>query len=249
VARQREKALAAIEEHALEINVPLKVWGRDWQSFEQSGRLIYQDERGLLDLPLPRLAGSFQIDNAGNAIAALRWLEDERISDQHLALGLKRASWAARLQRLGDGELTRLLSAQSELWLDGGHNASAGLAVAQSMAQIEERSSKPLILVLGMLKSKDAASFIRPFKGLAQKVITLAIPEEAHAYGAEELAAAVRGEGLLAEPARSITEAVAKAAQSGEALRILIIGSLYLAGHVLAQQDGLAMSAVSGAAR
>ena len=138
---------------------------------------------------------------------------------------------------------------QSELWLDGGHNASAGLAVAQSLAQIEERSPKPLILILGMLKSKDARGFIRPFKGLAQKVITLTIPEEANSYAAEDLAAIVREEGFPVEPGRSIADAITKASQSSAPVRVLITGSLYLAGHVLAQQDGLPMSVVSGAAR
>ena len=248
VARQREEALAAIEERALEVKATLEVYGRDWQSFEQNGRLVYQDERGLIDLPLPRLQGSFQIDNAGTAIAAVRRLKDRRILDQHLAQGLRQASWPARLQRLAEGELTRLMSEQSELWLDGGHNASAGQAVAQSLAQIEERAPKPLIVILGMLKSKDAAGFIRPFKGLAQKVITLAISEE-QTYDAEELALIVRGEGFAAEPGRSIADAIVKASQSSAPVRVLITGSLYLAGHVLAQQDGVAMSAVSGAAR
>ena len=249
VGRQREEALAVVEERSLEVNAPLEICGRDWQSFEQNGRLVYQDQGGLLDLPLPRLAGSFQIDNAGVAIAALRRLKDHRIRDQHLAQGLRQASWPARLQRLAEGELTRLMSGQSELWLDGGHNASAGLAVALSLAQIEERAPKPLILILGMLKSKDAAGFVRPFKGLTQRVITLAIPGEANAYGAEELALIVRGEGFLAEPARSIADAIAKTSRSSAPVRVLITGSLYLAGHVLAQQDGLPISAVSGAAR
>jgi dihydrofolate synthase / folylpolyglutamate synthase len=249
VGRQAEEALAEIEARALEVEAPLEVCGRDWQSFAQNGRLVYQDERGLLDLPLPRLAGSFQIDNAGIAIAALRCLKDRRITDQHLAEGLKRARWPGRMQRLAEGQLTRLISAQSELWLDGGHNASAGQAVAQSLAQIEERSPKPLIIILGMLKSKDAASFIRPFKGLAQRVVTLTIPEEANSYGAEELEAIVRGEGFTAEPGCSIIDAIAKASASSAPVRILITGSLYLAGHVLAQHDGIAMSAVSGASR
>jgi dihydrofolate synthase/folylpolyglutamate synthase len=249
VGRQGEEALAAIEERALEVKAPLDVCGRDWQSFEQNGRLVYQDQGGLIDLPLPRLAGSFQIDNAGIAIAAVRRLNDRRISDQHLGRGLRAASWPARLQRLSEGELTRLMSEQSELWLDGGHNVSAGQALAQSLAQNEERAPKPLIVILGMLKSKDAAGFIRPFKGLAQKVITLAIPEEANSYGAEELALIVRREGFAAEPGRGIADAIVKASQGGAPVRILITGSLYLAGHVLAQQEGLAMSAVSGAAR
>jgi dihydrofolate synthase / folylpolyglutamate synthase len=249
VGRQSKEALAEIERRAEEVGAPLHVHGRDWLCFEQNGRLVFQDERGLIDLPLPKLTGAFQIDNAGNAIAALRSLEDGRIQDRHIAEGLKRASWPARMQRLGRGKLTERLGPASEVWLDGGHNSSAAQAVAQAVAQIEDRAPKPLVLILGMLRSKDAAAFVRAFKGLAQKVLTLAIPGEANSYGAEELAMIVRAEGLRAEPARSLAEAISQAVGNSAPQRVLIAGSLYLAGHVLAQQDGLPMSAVSGAAR
>jgi dihydrofolate synthase/folylpolyglutamate synthase len=249
VGRQSEEALREIERRAEEARSPLHVQGRDWLCFEQSGRLVFQDEGGLIDLPLPRLKGAFQIDNAGNAIAALRCLKDGRIQDRHIADGVKRANWPARMQRLGPGALTETLGPSSELWLDGGHNASAGQAVAQAVAQLEERAPKPLVLILGMLQSKDAAAYVRPFKGLAQKVLTLAIPGEPNAYKAEELAMIVRREGLTAEPMQSLAEAISRAAGNSATQRVLIGGSLYLAGHVLAQQEGLAMSAVSGAAR
>jgi dihydrofolate synthase/folylpolyglutamate synthase len=249
VGRQNEEALREIERRADEARSALHIQGRDWLCFEQSGRLVFQDESGLSDLPLPRLKGAFQIDNAGNAIAALRCLKDARIQDRHIAEGLKRAKWPARMQRLGPGALTDRLAPQSELWLDGGHNAAAGHAVAQAMAQLEERAPKPLVLILGMLRSKDAAAYVRHFKGLAQKVVTLAIPGEPNAYGAEELAMIVRGEDLSAEPARSLAEAICGAAGNSAPQRVLIAGSLYLAGHVLAQQEGLPMSAVSGSAR
>jgi dihydrofolate synthase / folylpolyglutamate synthase len=249
VGLQPEEALKEIERCALKVKAPLMVAGREWMIFEQHGRLLFQDESELLDLPLPQLAGPFQIENAGNAIAAVRTLGDERISDGHIGLGMRSASWPARMQRLCRGKLTEAIGEDSELWLDGGHNASAGRAVAQAFAQLEERAPKPLIIILGMLKTKDAAGYIRPFKGLAQKVVSVAIPEEPNAFTAEELTKTARQEGLFAEPAASIEEAVSMAGKAQQPARILIGGSLYLAGHVLAAHSGEAMSAVTGASR
>jgi dihydrofolate synthase/folylpolyglutamate synthase len=249
VGRQTEEALAEIERCAAKVEAPLVVLGRDWMSFEQNGRLVYQDEGGLLDLPLPRLHGPFQVDNAGNAIAAIRLAGDQRVQDQHIARGLQTASWPARMQRLGQGKLTEASGAGNELWLDGGHNASAGMAVAQSLAQLEERTPRPVILIVGMLRTKDAAAYIRCFQGLVCKVITIAIPGEPNALTAEELQQIARAEGLKAEAADSIEAAVARAGAGSDPYRILIGGSLYLAGHVLAAHGGQRMSAVSGAAR
>jgi dihydrofolate synthase/folylpolyglutamate synthase len=218
-------------------------------SFEQNGRLVFQDEHGLMDLPLPRLPGTFQIDNAGNAIATLRIIGDGRIADQHIAEGLRTATWPARMQRLGHGKLTEGLGASSELWLDGGHNASAGKAVALTFAQLEERTPKPLILILGMLRTKDAAAYIRPFKGLAKRIIAVTVPGEPNSFPAEELAQIARAEGVAAQSAASIEAAIAAARTARGPARILIAGSLYLAGNVLAAHSGEARSAVSGAIR
>jgi dihydrofolate synthase/folylpolyglutamate synthase len=249
VGRQPEEARDEIERCAQAIGAPLLASGSDWMSFEQNGRLIFQDEEALMDLPRPRLPGAFQIENAGIAVAALRALKDRRLDERHFALGLGRASWPARMQRLAEGELTRSLEPGSELWLDGGHNPAAGRAVAQAFAELEERCSKPLVLILGMLRTKDAAGYIRPFKGLAQKVFTIAIPGEPNSFGANELAQIVEGEGMAAMPSPSVAAALARAQKAGAPLRILIAGSLYLAGSVLAEHSGEAMSKVSGTAR
>jgi dihydrofolate synthase/folylpolyglutamate synthase len=249
IGRQGEEVLEEIERGARAAQAPLFVAGRDWMSFEQNGRLVFQDEHGLMDLPLPRLPGTFQIDNAGNAIATLRIIGDGRIADQHIAEGLRTANWPARMQRLGHGKLTEGLGANSELWLDGGHNASAGKAVALTFAQLEERTPKPLILILGMLRTKDAAAYIRPFKGLAERIVAVAVPGEPSSFPAEELAQIARAEGLAAQPAASIEAAIAAAWAARGPARILIAGSLYLAGNVLAAHSGEARSAVSGAIR
>jgi dihydrofolate synthase/folylpolyglutamate synthase len=217
--------------------------------FEQHGRLLFQDERELLDLPLPQLSGPFQIENAGIAIATVGTLGDQRIGNEHIANGIRAAHWPARMQRLGQGRLTETLGRDSELWLDGGHNASAGKAIAQAFAQLEERVPKPLTIIMGMLKTKEAAAYIRAFKGLAQKVIAVAIPGEPNSFTAEELTQIIGDEGLAVEPAASIEAAIAAADRVRYPVRILIGGSLYLAGNVLAAHSGEAMSSVSGAAR
>lgn len=249
VAHQSGDALPAIEAEAARIGSPLLIHGQDWQSFEQHGRLVYQDEVELLDLPLPVLPGRFQVENAGAAIAAIRALGDDRISNEDIETGLRNAEWRARLQRLPDGELTRLLPEGAELWLDGGHNAAAGSALAQSLADLDERVEKPLTLVLGMLNTKSAADFIGPFAGLAARVITLTVPDEPNALGAHDLAAIAHGLDIDAEPAGGIEQAVSLAGEVEPAPRVLICGSLYLAGHVLALHAGDAVTTPSGASK
>jgi dihydrofolate synthase/folylpolyglutamate synthase len=234
VARQEGAVLAEIEAVAARVGAPLAVSGEDWMAFEQHGRLVYQDADGLLDLPLPRLPGRHQIDNAGLAIAALRLLPDERIAVRALEAGLSTADWPGRLQRLGPGPWRQHVAEEVEIWLDGGHNAAAGRALAQAMGELEERVSRPLVLVAGMLNSKDPSGFFKPFEGLAHAVWTVAIDGEPNALSAAELAEAAGASGLGAKPAASLAEALAKAGGVEPPPRILICGSLYLAGRVLA---------------
>jgi dihydrofolate synthase/folylpolyglutamate synthase len=249
IGPQNEQALAEIRHVAAELRAPLSIAGEHWLAFEQHGRLVFQDGDGLLDLPRPKLHGRFQIDNAGIAIAAIRALGDARIDDDAMAAGLSRVEWPARMQRLEAGRLTELAGPGQEIWLDGGHNPAGARALAESMAEVERRSSKPLIVIWGMLDTKDARAFILPFKGLACLVIALAIPGEPHAISADELVRIARTEGIAAAPAQSLEEAVHAAARSIENARILIAGSLYLAGQVLALHRDHQPSAVSGTAR
>ena len=249
IAQQSSDALPTIEAQAVTVDAPLIVAGRDWQTFEQHGRLVYQDEDGLFDLPMPQLAGRFQVDNAGNAIAAIRALRDARISEIDIAEGIKNANWPARLQRLGPGRLYEFAGGDAELWLDGGHNPAAGQAIAQSLADLAERVEKPLFLILGMLNTKAAAEYIEPFAGLVTGIITVTIPGEENALSAEDLAAMARGQGLDAEAADSIEKAITIAGNAADAPRIVICGSLYLAGHILALHSGQDASSVSGAAK
>ena len=210
-------------------------YGEDWQVYEQHGRLIYQDMSGLMDLPLPGLKGRHQLMNAGLAVAAIRALGPTRMDEPALEQGLKGASWPGRLQRL-TGALARLVPEGAELWLDGGHNPAAGQVLAETMAGMEEKSSKPLVLIVGMLANKDMAGFLAPFQGLISHVVTLTIPGEDNAADAGDLAALAAGLGFSVVAAADLTHAVRTAAglRKGGAARILIAGSLYLAGQVLA---------------
>ena len=249
IGAQPDAAREVLVRAAERLRCPMAVANQDWQAFEQHGRLVFQDEAGLLDLPLPQLRGRHQIDNAGNAIAALRLIGDGRIGEAHMAEGLKSASWPARMQRLGSGALSALVPADAELWLDGGHNPSAGRVLAQAFSDLNDRHSRPLVLVWGMLNSKDAGRFIESFAGIAARVVTLTIPDEENALAAATLAEAARAAGLSAETADSLEQALRQAALAAPNPRILICGSLYLAGHVLAAHGRQEMSRVSGAGR
>lgn len=241
VSRQTDAVLGVIKTKARELGVPLIAADEKWDAYEQHGRLVFQDGHELLDLPLPRLVGSHQIANAGTAIAMARALNGVEISEQDLADGLSNAVWPARLERLSCGALHELTPPGSEIWLDGGHNPAAGEVLARSMADLEDRVPRPLFLIVGMMSTKDAQGFFDYFLNLASFVATVDIPGQVNAYTAEELCAIARYKGFLAEPARTLEEALELCfGETKEPVRILITGSFYLAGHVLeAQEHGL----------
>ena len=163
VASQPRDALAVIERQAARLAAPLKVAGADWTATEERGRLVYQDESGLLDLPPPKLYGRHQFENAGLAIAALRTIGRFAIPPAAYDAGMTKADWPARLHRLGQGRLVELAPVGSELWLDGGHNPDGGRAIAAALADLEERVSRPLVLIVGMLATKDSEGFLEQF--------------------------------------------------------------------------------------
>jgi dihydrofolate synthase / folylpolyglutamate synthase len=235
VAAQPREALAAIERVAARAKAPVKIAGEDWTATEERGRLVYQDAAGLLDLPAPRLYGRHQFENAGVAIAALRTLGDFELAQNAFEAGIAKADWPARMQRLSHGRLLALCPPGSELWLDGGHNADGARAVANALADLEERVSRPLVLVIGMLSSKDCESFLKNFTGLARRVVAVPIPRQEKSFPAAIIADAARAVGIPAQGADDLDAALAAIAQFGlePAPRILIAGSLYLAGAVL----------------
>ena len=233
IASQTREALAVIERQAARVNAPLSIAGENWTATEERGRLVYQDDDGLLDLPAPRLYGRHQFENAGTAIATLR-VGGLKLPAAAFESGMLRVDWPARMQRLSQGRLAPLLPAESELWLDGGHNADGGRAIAAALADLEERVSRPLILIVGMLSTKDAEGFLRNFTGLARRVITVPIHQD-KALPPAALADIARDIGIPALARDDVESALVTIGklELAPAPRVLITGSLYLAGEVL----------------
>jgi dihydrofolate synthase/folylpolyglutamate synthase len=234
IGRQTEGPLSVLIRRAEEVGAALHVAGQDWMASEERGRLVYQDTQGLLDLPSPRLFGRHQIDNAGTAIAALR-ASGFKLPTGAYEQGLIKAEWPARMQRLTAGDLVAQAPPGSEIWLDGGHNPDGGRIVAAALADLEERVSRPVVLIVGMLASKDLEGFLRNFTGLARRLIAVPIASD-KAQPAETIAQAARAIGIAADAAESVAAALADIAalDLDPPPRILITGSLYLAGEVLA---------------
>jgi dihydrofolate synthase / folylpolyglutamate synthase len=226
VGPQHPDGLAVIEAKAAATGAPLWVFGQHWNVWEERGRLIYQDENGLLDLPLPNLPGPHQVQNAGAAIAALRFLGKGEAACE---AAVTRAFWPARMQRLRHGPLVEL-APQVELWLDGGHNPAGGEAVAATLARMPKRETH---LICGMLNTKDVTAYMRPLAPQVTLLHAVSIPGEKNTLPAEATRDAARAAGMNAVTAASVAEALAGIAARSPDARVLICGSLYLAGTVL----------------
>ncbi|WP_029058199.1 bifunctional folylpolyglutamate synthase/dihydrofolate synthase [Stappia stellulata] len=238
IAPQAEAARAVIEQLAGTLGAPLAAFGEAFLAWEENGRLVYQDEEGLMDLPHPRLTGRHQAVNAGMAIAALR--QAGRLPDPDtIGRGLLSVDWPGRLQPLMHGPVLDLCPPDAELWLDGGHNPGAGAVIAAEMALQEERCDRPLYLVSGMLKTKDPVGFFQPFAGLARHVATIPLASTDAYRTPQDLAAAATDAGLSTTAFSSLEGALAnvraRAEEDGTAPRVLICGSLYLAGEILSK--------------
>jgi len=226
VGPQEEAGLEVIEAKAERLGAPLIVAGQHWYAFEDAGSLVFQDDNGLLDLPLPNLPGPHQIQNAGAALAALRALGFDADACE---AAVTRAYWPARMQRLRQGPLAESAPG-AELWLDGGHNPAAGEAIA---ATLERLPGRPTWLICGMLNTKDVAGFMRPLAGHAEALYAVSIPGEANTLPAAATAAAAASAGLTALSADSVQAALDAITGSAPQARVLICGSLYLAGAIL----------------
>lgn len=226
VGPQHDESLAVIERVAARAGAPLTVHGEHWHVGTEAGRLVYQDETGLLDLPMPILKGAHQITNAGAAIAALRLLgKDETACEA----AMTKAEWPARMQRLTSGKVVDAAK-PAELWLDGGHNPAAGHALAATLQSLPMR---PTHLICGMLSTKDIAGYLAPLATVATTLTAVSIPGEAATVPAAETAEIAARVGLTATTAASVLEAIAAITERDRDARILICGSLYLAGAVL----------------
>ena len=228
IARQAGSAMAVIEAAARAVHAPLTVMGVDFDAWAERGGLSFQDQERFLDLPAPALTGPHQIDNAGLAIAVALELD---LPEAAMAEGLRSVRWPARMQRLTAGpygEAAR--AADAELWLDGGHNPHAGAALAVALEGRQARAPRPLALIVGILANKDAGGFFAALSRSGAAVFT--VPFDGAAAEPEALAAVARGHGLGATACASVEEALSRALRLG-AGRVLICGSLYMAGEVL----------------
>ncbi len=236
IAPQEPEPTAVLEAAAERAGASrILIGAQDFNVHEAGGRLVYEDGDGLLDLPLPRLTGRHQHINAGTAIAALRAAGYGGLPARAFEDGMRQADWPARLQRLARGHLAEIVPEGAELWLDGGHNPDGGRVLAQAMADLADRNPAPLVMVAGLLSTKDATATLGHFKGLAQALYAVPIQNSLAARPAEEVAEAARSAGLVAEVSSSVEQALRTiAARDWPAPpRILICGSLYLAGEVL----------------
>jgi len=236
LARQQDEAADRIASEAEGHNVALQRFGIEWDAFGQHGRMTLQYEKGLLDLPLPSLLGAHQIENAGTAAMAAMALNDARITPEAIAKGIATAQWPARMQPITSGPLASLVQARgAELWLDGGHNPHGGAAVAAAFAKRNNAAPMPLVLIVGMLNTKDRLGFLRCYRALSEKLIAVPVTSSAAGVAPEMLAIDAVSLGFEAEIASDVTAAVERAlAESKTTPRILITGSLYIAGEVLA---------------
>jgi dihydrofolate synthase/folylpolyglutamate synthase len=241
VGPQNAIARHVILRQADRMGVPVYEFGQDFVSRQEHGRMVYEDETGLLDLELPKLVGRHQIENAGVAIAALRHAGRGWGQDAAVERGLATVEWPGRLQRLHRGPLVEAAPKGAEVWLDGGHNPHGAEALSRAMADMEEHGERPLYLICGMLSNKDALGFLRAFNGLARHVVTVAIPGEVNSLGAGALYDAARRAGIDSAPAEDLDDAMLQVTawtrldDQETPPRILICGSLYLAGKVLSE--------------
>lgn len=226
VGPQLDEGLEVIEKVAARLGAPVFAYGQHYHVGTERGRLIYQDERGLLDLPLPNLPGPHQIQNAGGAIAALRVLG---FGEEACEAAVTKAFWPARMQHMKTGRLVDLAK-PAELWLDGGHNPHAGRALAETLKALPDR---PIHLICGMLNTKDIGGYLRPLAKIAKSLTALSIPGEMNTLPADVTAEEARKAGFEATTAASVDEAITAITAKDPNARILICGSLYLAGHVL----------------
>jgi dihydrofolate synthase/folylpolyglutamate synthase len=241
VGFQSESVARVLEREARRVGAPLSLAGRDFHIREENGRLVFEDERGLLDLPLPRLAGRHQHENAAGAIAALRAVAPD-LPARAIETGLARAEWPARLQHLLRGRIVDLAPPNAEIWLDGGHNEDGGRVLAEAMAEFHDRAPRPLVLICGAQITKDVRALLRCFAGLAREVVAVPVEGEHTSWPPEEVASIARAEGIPEAAAAANVEEALKllaARRLAPAPRVLIAGSLYLAAAVLAANGSL----------
>ena len=241
-SQDNEVAREVLIDTAERLGCPLAVYGQDFYAFEEHGRMVFQSEAGLMDLPLPRLSGRHQLANAASALAAVS-MAGFPVSQDDAERAADSVTWPARMQRLSEGRFPELLPEGSELWLDGGHNPHAALMIAETLAGMQDRTERPLFLIAGMINTKDATGYFHAFEGMARHVFTVPVAESEAGVDPARLADDAEAAGLTAQPMKSVEEVLRLLGEGWNRLepppRVLIGGSLYLAGEVLRENGTL----------
>jgi|TARA_B100001063_G_scaffold246228_1_gene284564 dihydrofolate synthase / folylpolyglutamate synthase len=227
VGHQSKDAIDVIKKRAIELKSKLKIYGEHWQVYAKSDKLIFKDAMGFLELPLPKLIGQHQIENAGTAIAAMRELS---IPDEACKESMKNVYWPARMQRLESGPLVKMAN-ESEIWLDGGHNQAAGIAISNALEQLPKGRTN--ILICGMLKTKDLKAFLNPLFNSAKFLYGIRIQGEENSNSAETIVNQAREIGFSAFKTQKVSDAILQIIKAHPNSRIIICGSLFLAGKIL----------------
>ncbi|MEQ8319865.1 MAG: folylpolyglutamate synthase/dihydrofolate synthase family protein [Rhodospirillales bacterium] len=239
VGPQLADAMDVIVGHTDAREAPLLEWGVNWRAHENDAGdgMVLEHQGTRLELPLPALPGEHQIANAGHAAVIARTLTMFDITDAHIAAGLRNVSWPGRLQQLHNGPVIDLLPAGWEVWLDGGHNPDAGETIARYIRRFWQ--DKPVYLIAGMINSKQPKGYFSPLADLVESVHCVTIPREEAAIPAAELARIAAAAGLKAAASETLIDAAREIASDAktEGARLLICGSLYFAGSVLADHQ------------
>ncbi len=230
VGPQTDEVMEVIERTAARLGAPLIAHGQNWLVNQENDRLVFQDETGLCDLPMPNLIGAHQVQNAGTALAVLRYLQ---FGETGYDAAVTNAKWPARMQRLKTGPLVQA-APNAELWLDGGHNAAAGGALADVLEKLPQR---PTHMICGMLNTKDVTGYLSPLAKRIESLTAVSIPGEPNTLSAEDTAAAAAKVNLPATTADSVQNALEDITSTDPHARVLICGSLYLAGNVLRENS------------
>ena len=234
--QEYDAALEVLVVTAERLGCPTAVYGQDYSAHEEFGRMVYQDEFSLVDSKLPRLPGRHQLANAAAAIRGVKAAGFE-VTERMIEKAMTSVEWPGRLQRIIDGKIFDLAPEGAEIWIDGGHNPGAGEVIAEAMAGFEEKNPRPLFIIAGMINTKDPVGYFKAFADIAEYVFTVPIGGTDAAIDPVVLADAAFDAGLIAAPTSSIQDALEELAKrlvpGNPAPRILIGGSLYLAGNAL----------------
>ncbi|ABM44867.1 bifunctional folylpolyglutamate synthase/dihydrofolate synthase [Bartonella bacilliformis] len=234
--QDHDVTLSVLSSLADKNKAPYSIFDQDYQSYEEHGRMVFQNNHGLMDLPLPNLIGAHQIANAGAAIEAV-YQAGFQLSEQAINQALRNLYWPARMQHLTRGQLVNQLPPHTDLWLDGGHNPAAGKAVAAEFTRWKKKTKRPIVMIASMLKTKDNVGYFRPFKNLVDEVYTIPLTSSDAGLCPKILAELAQKAGLMASPQADLQEALLKISLKHKEAIIFIGGSLYLAGNILRDNE------------